>query len=431
MNKNFSICITTFEQREELCYSLIRSIKEIQPDINIVVAINANNDSNINEQYRERFLNFCGQTSNCYPIFCPEFKSLSKLWNTLVIFSSTDYNVILNDDVVIMEKDSLQRIERAINETDHEIFTINGGWSHFVITKQALDRVGYFDERLIAFGEEDGDLVYRYEERYNMHIPTLAVGGIRNICAYEKSSINLETHVDNKPRINREIVMLKYTEDANSKICGMHSAPIRKRLSDNIQYPYEMFFRENRHNIKSFKSIDFSKISVEDAVSFDIKSEDPMDHWSFLNVKNKRVLDLGCGRWEAKELEKTTPLYFLASGAAAVVGVDINEEEISFFKDQNISNTEFICVNLDSIDKLMSIINQYKIQSIKMDIEGHEGIILNASTEDFKDIESIAIEYHITVPSYPLIQKLKEFGFTIKYLGKLWVENMGVIFAEK
>jgi len=254
--KNVSIGITTFEEREELVYKLIDDIKNIAPDIDIIITVNNKVLGNASEGYRQRMLAYCSSINNCYPIFCPEFKSLSKLWNTIVIFSKTEYNLILNDDVEINNQLCISRIEQAINETDHEVFTINGGWSHFVITKHLLHDIGYFDERLIAFGEEDGDFVHRYINKYGMVVPALLVDGIRNICAYDRSDANTENHIHNKPVINRKIAECMYREDSNG-ICGMSPVPVRKVMPDLQQYPYEIFFIKNKHNISKFTNIDF------------------------------------------------------------------------------------------------------------------------------------------------------------------------------
>lgn len=254
MNNKLSICITTFKERYDLCVDLVSSISSLDGTVDIILAINGNNEEQMDETYRKNILSFCSTIPNCYPIVCPEFKSLSKLWNTLVIFSSTKYNLILNDDVSIKTADVLHRVKRAINETSHEFFTLNGSFSHFVITKYILHKLNYFDERLIAFGEEDGDIVHRYILQYNKTIPVLPVPDLININAHDKSSTNLETHVDNKPRFNREYASCKYKPD-NNGICGMNPFPIKKVIEDKIQYPYEQFFIKNKHNIKKYNSI--------------------------------------------------------------------------------------------------------------------------------------------------------------------------------
>ena len=252
--KKYSICITTFKERIELCKQLIQSISDINNTIDIIVTVNGNNEEHMNEEYRKEIISFCSQIPNCYPIVCPEFKSLAKLWNTLVIFSNTQYNLILNDDIAINNIQTLDIINKVINQTDHEFFTINGSFSHFLITKDILHSLNYFDERLIAFGEEDGDIVHRYIFKYNKPIPILPIPGIVNINAYDKSSSNLETHIDNKPRFNREYIYCKYIPDKKG-ITGMSPHPVKQVIEDLQQYPYEKFNLLNRHNIKSYNSI--------------------------------------------------------------------------------------------------------------------------------------------------------------------------------
>jgi len=252
--KEYSICITTFSKREEMCCSLIQYISEHAPNIDIIVAINGDNELKMDEGYRSRFLSFCSKIPRCYPIVCPEFKSLAKIWNTLVIFSNTNYNLICNDDIEIVNPTCFKNIKDVINQTSHELFTINGGWSHYMITKQLLHELGYFDERLIAFGEEDGDMVYRFIKKYKKKVPVYKVEGFRNVCAYDKSDTKIDVHVDNKPRFNREFINLKYKYDDNG-IYGMSPIPVIQVLDDFSQYPYEIFNIKNKHNIKKFKSV--------------------------------------------------------------------------------------------------------------------------------------------------------------------------------
>ena len=252
--KKYSICITTFKERQDLCMQLINSITNFNSEIDIIVAVNGNNEEVMDEDYRKNIISFCSTVPNCYPIVCPEFKSLAKLWNTLVIFSNTQHNLIVNDDIAIHDKASLEAIYNAINNTEHEFFTVNGSFSHFVITKNILHSLNYFDERLIAFGEEDGDMVHRYIRKYRCNVPTLMLPGIQNLNAHDKSSSNLEIHIDNKPKFNREYVMQKYAPDSDG-ICGMNPFPLKQVIEDALQYPYEMFVLNNRHNIKTFKNI--------------------------------------------------------------------------------------------------------------------------------------------------------------------------------
>lgn len=164
---------------------------------------------------------------------------------------------------------------------------------------------------------------------------------------------------------------------------------------------------------------------------YKILSESPSDHWPFLEVQGKRVLDCGCGRWDAKNKEEYTPVYFLEKGADYVVGVDISLEEIRYYQEQNIPNSIFIADSLNTSKKLVSLINDYKIQAIKMDIEGWEKIIFDTSSDDFSNISQIAIEYHMGVSKDNLLCKLVELGFREFIIGYLWIDGMGVIFAKR
>jgi hypothetical protein len=253
--KKYTICITTFEAREKLATDFIKYISEHAPEYNILVAVNGNNENKVNEEYRKKFLSFCSNIPNCFPIFCPEFKSLAKLWNTLVIFSDTEHNLICNDDISITNPITFKNIQNVLDNTSHEFFTINGSFSHFVITKSILHELNYFDERLIAFGEEDGDMVYQYISKYKKQIPVFKIDGFHNVHAYSQSDPNLEVHIDNKPKFNREFISLKYTHDKDG-IYGMSPIPVKQIIGNIQQYPYEMFNIKNRHNIKKYTNID-------------------------------------------------------------------------------------------------------------------------------------------------------------------------------
>jgi len=164
---------------------------------------------------------------------------------------------------------------------------------------------------------------------------------------------------------------------------------------------------------------------------FTIHSESPREHWMYLDVCGKRVLDCGCGRWDAVDKSDFTPIYFLNQGAEYIIGIDISQAEINFYNSEKISNSTFILDNLNTADKLINIINEYKIQTIKMDIEGNEKILFDVQKKDFIVIEQIAVEYHLSISKDELLAKLVELGFKDFTIGYLWIQGMGVIFAKK
>jgi len=133
-------------------------------------------------------------------------------------------------------------------------FTINNQFSHFRLTKSVLHTLGYFDERLIGFGEEDGDIIHRFIEIFGQRMPDIQIPGIYNKASYELRNDRIETHIDNKPKFNREFALLKYKQDPTG-IYGMSPVPVVKVIDDYQQYPYENFVRNNKHNIAKFEKV--------------------------------------------------------------------------------------------------------------------------------------------------------------------------------
>jgi predicted glycosyltransferase involved in capsule biosynthesis len=245
---NISICITTFKKRLELVKNLINSIRSFYPEIDILVAINGEHEEGMDETYRTEILKFISSKNKVIPIMFTEFRSLSKLWNNLVIFSKTDFNLVLNDDLVFESGDIIDGILNHINISKQEFFTINGTFSHFVISKKRLHELGYFDERLLAHGEEDGDMVWRYIEKYGHYLPMVRIGGIKNVGDYDTPTTNMVPHVYNKPKFNRTFCFSKYKPNQNG-IVGMFGSPYSNVIPNEIQYPYEMFWYNNKKYI--------------------------------------------------------------------------------------------------------------------------------------------------------------------------------------
>ncbi len=225
-----SIGIVTFKERKELIKELVKRIRLTVPEtVDIILAINGNNEEEMPDDYRTEMLDLAKQYKNIYPIFCPEFKGLSKLWNNLVIFSKTEYNFIICDDVVWANPNIYNDIINHIEKTKQEFFTIQHGFSHFVCTKSILHKIGYFDERLCGFGEEDADMHWRHIKIVGHPIPKLFVSGIYNNAAYNLKNKKIETHQDNKPRFNRELAEILYKQnDIEGFMTPLCPFPIKK-----------------------------------------------------------------------------------------------------------------------------------------------------------------------------------------------------------
>lgn len=141
-----------------------------------------------------------------------------------------------------------------------------------------------------------------------------------------------------------------------------------------------------------------------------IESEEPKDHWGFLNVKGKTVLDLGCG-WYSVVVSQSTPAYFLSRGAFRVIGYDNHSPSCERLHDLN--NFELYIESVCHADEIRQILKKYKPNIIKCDIEGSEQAFKEISSEEMSLIEEIAIEYH-NGPLKDLIKnKMIEWQFKI------------------
>ena len=156
-----------------------------------------------------------------------------------------------------------------------------------------------------------------------------------------------------------------------------------------------------------------------------IMSEEPINHWWFLDIKNKIVLDLGCGKFYSSI---STAEYFVNNGASKVIGIDLGTEIID--DDTFIYHT----LNIDSTQKIKGLIETYKPHIIKIDIEGAEKYFDGISQTDLGRVDEIAIEYHSNQLKLGFELKLIEWGFKIVNTYGLFnesIDRIGVIHAKK
>lgn len=258
----YTIGITTFKRRIESVKSMIEYIRSCDEDIIINLAVNGEVEEDFDEVYRMDILKLCTDYKNIFPFFYQEFRALSKLWNNLVISSKTEYNLILNDDLIFDHSNNfVKMVDDIITQNiGVKCFTINGSWSHFVITTEFLDEMNYFDERFLLHGEEDGDFVWRYIDRHGVYPPSISLPIANKHQTGQEDDTMVTNNTDigyaNKPRFNQEFTVVKYQHDPSSAISGLYGRPHKKILQDERQYPYESFYLKNRNGLKKFKGIE-------------------------------------------------------------------------------------------------------------------------------------------------------------------------------
>jgi hypothetical protein len=249
---NYSIVITTFDKRfKEFLVPLVSNIKHERPDLEIIIAVNGSGRTVFNEQYRSALLSFLASQANCFPIIFPNFQSLAKMWNRGILTASHDRVLVLNDDLNIpigIENGFFSKLEEALRELPGT-FKINGSFSHYVIEKQDLIGVGFFDERLLGLGEEDGDFFWRYHEKFDKEIPSVELPNIDNINS-DVADDGYIKGIRTAAKFNRDYIKnVKYKEVLIGGYRGMFDNRVKKRAPDALQYPYETFYREYKDSV--------------------------------------------------------------------------------------------------------------------------------------------------------------------------------------
>lgn len=248
----FSIGITTFEARfEKYFLPLLERIRQLDQDTEVIVAINGEHKKSFDESFRKKILESIAEKEKVFPIMFPGFRGLAKLWNTLLIHSSHENVLVLNDDVMIENARALDRVQKELEKNKGRSFVINESWSHFVISKSELDKVGYFDERLLGIGEEDGDFCWRYIELFGKPVAKASIPGFKNYA--QETMVEKPLNIESRPGMkysafNRRFIEDKYSEDPRGHR-GMFDKPVKVKDPGEKQYPYESFYLKNRDKL--------------------------------------------------------------------------------------------------------------------------------------------------------------------------------------
>jgi len=168
-----------------------------------------------------------------------------------------------------------------------------------------------------------------------------------------------------------------------------------------------------------------------------IPTEDPKHHWSFLNVKDKLVLDMGCSFYEAyyNPGMLSSAEWFIENGATQVIGFDGDPEEVTKYNIvyKNDPRYEIFQLWLDTPGHIKKLL-EFNPQVIKCDIEGAEINFLPITKEEMDCVEEIAFEYHDIATREMCEKKLPEWGFD--YIEQFSIldrhpDNQGVYYGRK
>jgi hypothetical protein len=163
-----SIGVTTYMNRFDSCLKpLLPKLCTLFPNEQVIVIANGHYLAGEQQEYISRFYGLCSRFPGAESEAYADPRGLSSLWNRIIERSTSDNILILNDDIMI--KTGFRHFIDELLKGHAPVSTINGSWSHFLIRKATLEKVGIFDEGFSEIGGEDDDYLAR-----------MAIAGLRS-----------------------------------------------------------------------------------------------------------------------------------------------------------------------------------------------------------------------------------------------------------
>jgi len=183
-SSEFTIGITTYKERyESYLKPLVKKMVYLFPDTPIVIAANGHHNQSGQKEYLQQITKWISSYRNIILITYEQPQGLCKLWNQIVLKSTTQNVFLFNEDINISKSFKAGILSSRI--LNSELGLINGSYSHFMLNKSIIKEVGWFDERFSGIGYEDHD----YEIRMmiaNKEMKHFKISGIKNECVVPK-----------------------------------------------------------------------------------------------------------------------------------------------------------------------------------------------------------------------------------------------------
>ena len=260
---SYSITIQTYAYRFDSYFkSLLAKVHKQRPNIEKVVFVNGQHKEQFSEEYRRNMMQYASYFPNTFLVMSPFMRGCSFMWNTSINYTSNEYILVLSDDVIVLDGffDEFEAMLAHNHKLGDESFRIDSHWGHFCIWRNDVidpNRVGYFDERLIGFGEEDGDWMWRYQNKFNRHMRNYATNKLPfNTDDVFMPGKNTKTHSGTKySAFNRQFQFETKMESdigGSNNACGVYGnnpQKLRSGMETPNMYPGETWFRENQDKL--------------------------------------------------------------------------------------------------------------------------------------------------------------------------------------
>lgn len=244
----YSIGITTYKYRFKKWFMpLLDQIKKYRPDIEVLVSVNGETTEEYDEEFRREFLEYVSTKSNTFVTMYPTFRGLTKMWNNLLIDSSNHVVLLLNDDISITDESFFPSLEKAMPQSPG-IFKVNGSWSHAIFDRRIVDELGWFDERYLGIGEEDGDFEWRVGDRTEgVIIANVSLPGIVNHVDGEGCLEGMKKVNGKYSQFNLDFAFqTKYEESPDGKNYGIMGRSLVCKSPTPPMHRTERFYWDNK-----------------------------------------------------------------------------------------------------------------------------------------------------------------------------------------
>ena len=171
------------------------------------------------------------------------------MWNNLMINASNHKVLLLNDDITIRSARFFDELEKVV-EMDSGFFKINRSWSHSLLDRRMVDKIGWFDERFLSIGEEDGDFEWRVGKAGG-RVFDVSLPDIENHVDHENCLVGMDKVNAKYSKFNFDFAFSqKYSIDKeNGEMYGIMGRQVVCDLPTPPQHAVESFYWNNRERL--------------------------------------------------------------------------------------------------------------------------------------------------------------------------------------
>lgn len=270
---NRAIIVTTFAERfYSDCLPLLSSLRQSGVAEPIYLVINGDAEQAHNGVLRSDFLAQVAKFPDVNPICFGSQRGVAAMWNAGIRYSDAETFLVLNDDLVVNVATARETVTQLFDALTREgLVTVSHSFGHFGVTRACVKAIGWFDERFLGFGEEDGDFIWRYQSHFGKPQGNIDSFGLIN----ESSRVGYDFVVSGPGKyslFNREYLKVKY-EFGRGDVAGPFGSVALKLLAEQDPFSTDKF-RDQLIHAKSLKSQEQVHQAISDFFNKPIQSRE-------------------------------------------------------------------------------------------------------------------------------------------------------------